>query len=109
MAHDHHHHDHALGEDAPVTRAFAPGVALNGAVVVIQVIFGLVSHSMALLADAGHNLGDVVALVLGWAAAAAARRAATRTHTYGFRRATILAALANSILLLAATGALGWE
>jgi cobalt-zinc-cadmium efflux system protein len=108
MAHD--DHDHGFEQEGTSgARAFAVGVALNSAIVAMQVVFGLLAHSMALVADAGHNLGDVLALALGWAAASAATRAPTRTHTYGFRRATILAALANSILLLAATGAVGWE
>lgn len=103
--HDHAAHDHS----AQTTRAFVVGVALNGAIVVAQVIVGLAAHSMALLADAGHNLGDVLGLALGLVAARLARRRPTSRHTYGFRRATILSALANAVLLLVATGALAWE
>jgi cobalt-zinc-cadmium efflux system protein len=90
-------------------RAFGVGVVLNLALVVVEVVFGLTAHSMALLADAGHNLGDVLGLVLAGGAALLARRKPTKHRTYGYRRLTVLAALANAILLLVATGALSWE
>lgn len=105
--HVHHHgHDHA-----PPTRsrAFALGMALNTAYIVVEVAFGLRSHSLALLADAGHNLGDVLGLGLAWAAAVLATRPPSLRHTYGLRRASILAALANAILLLVAVGAIATE
>jgi cobalt-zinc-cadmium efflux system protein len=91
------------------TRGFALGVALNSAFVVAELIAGTLADSVALLADAAHNLGDVVGLLLAWGAALLAGRAPTRTRTYGWRKSTILAALANALLLIAATGALAWE
>jgi cobalt-zinc-cadmium efflux system protein len=107
---DHHHgrdhHGHGHGHDA---RAFGIGAALNLALVVVEVVFGVRSHSMALLADAGHNLGDVLGIVLAGAAAVLARRKPTKQRTYGYRRLTVLAALANAIVLLVATGGVSWE
>lgn len=102
-----HDHDHAHA--GAVSRAFLIGVALNSIIVVTQVVYGLVAHSMALLADAGHNLGDVLGLALAWGAAHLAKRKPTKRHTYGMRRATILSALANAILLVVATGGVAWE
>ncbi len=90
-------------------RAFVLGVVLNLAIVVLEVVYGLVARSMALLADAGHNLGDVLGLVLAGAAAFLARRRPTKHRTYGYRRLTLLAALANSVLLLLAVGAIASE
>ena len=101
------HHDHVHPGD--FGRAFAVGIALNAALVVAQVVFGLLAHSLSLLADAGHNLGDVLALTLSWGAARLAARPRSDRHTYGVRRSSILAALVNAVLLLIATGALGWE
>jgi cobalt-zinc-cadmium efflux system protein len=99
-------HDHVhLHEE----RAFGIGVALNLVLVGVEVVYGFTAHSMALLADAGHNLGDVLGLVLAGGAALLARRKPTKHRTYGYRRLTVLAALANAILLLVATGALTWE
>src|ERR1043165_2819219 len=89
--------------------AFAIGVGLNLVFVLIQVVFGIFSHSLALIADAGHNLGDVLGLVLAWAATALARQAPTERRTYGLRGTTILAALFNAIFLLVAVGAIAWE
>ena len=85
-------------------RAFAIGVALNSAFVVAEVVAGLWAQSLALLADAGHNLSDVLALVLAWGAAALAKRAPAGRRTYGLRKGTILASLANAVLLLIAVG-----
>ena len=109
MAHDHSHshgHDH---EPADFGRAFAIGIALNVAFVVAEVVFGFLANSMSLLADAGHNLSDVLGLVVAWAAAIMARRAASPRFTYGLKKAPILAALANSLFLLVAVGAIGAE
>jgi cobalt-zinc-cadmium efflux system protein len=110
MAHDHDHdHDHRHGHShAPrdMGRAFAIGVILNAAFVVAEAAAGLWTGSMALLADAGHNLSDVLALLLAWGAVVLARRAPTARRTYGLRKATILASLANAILLLLAVGAI---
>jgi cobalt-zinc-cadmium efflux system protein len=89
--------------------AFAAAAGLNIAFVIIQAIYGVLANSMALIADAGHNFGDVIGLLLAWAAYAIARRPATARYTYGYRSATILAALINAILLLVATGAIAWE
>jgi cobalt-zinc-cadmium efflux system protein len=87
-------------------RAFAIGVTLNAAMVLAEVIVGLWSGSLALLADAGHNLSDVLALLLAWGAATLARRAPTGRRTYGLRKATILASLTNAVVLLVAIGAI---
>ena len=90
-------------------RAFAIGVALNSGFVVVEVATGFMSGSMALLADAGHNLSDVLALLLAWGATVLARRAPTDRRTYGLRKGTILASLANAVFLLLAVGAIASE
>ena len=109
-AHDHHHdgpgHSHA---PASFGRAFAWAAVLNIALIVAQVVYGVLANSVALLADAGHNFGDVVGLLLAWAAHSAAQKRPTERYTYGYRSASILAALANALLLLVATGAIVWE
>ena len=108
--HDHdrpgHAHNHA---PANFDRAFAIGIALNTAFCAIEAFFGWRVDSLALLADAGHNLSDVAALILAWVAALAGRRRASPRYTYGFKRASILAAFANALLLLVAMGSLAWE
>lgn len=105
--HDHHSHAglHLRGHHG----AFALGVVLNLGFVLVEVAWGLMAHSLALLSDAGHNLSDVFALLLAWAAAQASRRAPSKRRTYGLRRASILAALANAVLLLIAVGIIAWE
>ena len=115
-AHDHahghaHHHGSHGHAHAPASfdRAFAIGVGLNVAFVVAELVFGLRTHSLALVADAGHNLGDVLALVLAWAGTVLARRQPTRRRTYGMRRFSILAAIANAGILLIAVGAITVE
>jgi cobalt-zinc-cadmium efflux system protein len=114
-AHDHDHdHSHGLGHahvHAPANfgKAFAIGITLNTALVVAEAIYGYLGNSTALLADAGHNLSDVLGLVVAWGASVAARRAPSGRFTYGLRASTILAALANAMFLLVATGAIGWE
>ncbi len=100
-------HDH--GHTADYGRAFAVGIALNVAFVVVEAVYGFLAGSLALLADAGHNLGDVVALVLAWAALALARRDTSPRRTYGLRRTTILAAVTSGVLLLAAIAGIAWE
>jgi len=100
-----HNHSHAV----PRSRAFALGMALNGAFIVAEVVFGVRAHSLALLADAGHNMSDVLGLGLAWGAFVLAQKPPTEHHTYGMRRASILAAVANAILLLVAVGAIAWE
>lgn len=118
-AHDHDHHDHDHGHShvgghhhhapANMGRAFAIGVILNTAFVAAEVAAGLWTGSLALLADAGHNLSDVLSLLLAWGATVLARRAPAGRRTYGLRKATILASLANAILLLVAVGAIASE
>jgi cobalt-zinc-cadmium efflux system protein len=108
MSHAHNHRDHAHGATNFGT-AFAIATALNLALVVAQVIYGLAANSVALLADAGHNFGDALGLVLAWGAYLLGRAAPTERFTYGFRSASILSALINAILLLVATGAIAWE
>ncbi|MCC7007720.1 MAG: cation transporter [Acidobacteria bacterium] len=106
--HGHHHHPHGSAR-GDLDRAFAFGVGLNLAFVVAQVAFGLLANSLALVADAGHNLSDVLSLGLAWWARRLEKRGPTVTHTYGLRSASILAALTNAVLLLLTMGALGWE
>src|SRR6185437_14269632 len=84
--------------------AFAVGSGLNAAFVVAELVFGYAANSLALISDAVHNLSDVVALLLAWGAAWLAERKPTDRHTYGYRRASILAALFNAGLLLVAVG-----
>jgi cobalt-zinc-cadmium efflux system protein len=106
----HSHADHAGHSPArDFGRAFAIATALNLALVVLQVVFGFLANSVALLADAGHNFGDAIGLILAWGAHAMARWRPTKRYTYGFGSASILAALANAVLLLVATGAIAWE
>lgn len=88
---------------------FAVATALNVGLVAIQVFYGIVAHSVALLADAGHNFGDALGLVIAWAAHVVAKLNPTSRYTYGFRSASILAALLNGVILLVATGAIAWE
>jgi cobalt-zinc-cadmium efflux system protein len=101
-----HEHDHG---PATYDRAFAIGLGLNVSFVLVEVFFGLLAGSLALVADAGHNLSDALALVLAWGALALARRTPTARRTYGFRRSSILAALANSLILLVVIGGVTWE
>lgn len=103
-----HHHEHDHGP-ADYNRAFAIGIALNILFVAIEAFYGLKVNSLALLADAGHNLSDVVGLVLAWGGALAGKLRPDIRHTYGWKRATILAAFANALLLLVAMGSLIWE
>ncbi|HYS85672.1 MAG TPA: cation diffusion facilitator family transporter, partial [Bradyrhizobium sp.] len=117
MAHQHDHHDrshahgHAGHSHAPDNFgfAFAVGVALNTAFVAAELIFGYAANSLALISDAVHNFSDVIALLLAWGAAGLARKRPTQQHTYGYRRASILAALVNAGLLLLAVGGIAVE
>jgi cobalt-zinc-cadmium efflux system protein len=107
--HDHSHshsHSHA---PASFDRAFGIGIALNIAFVAIEAFYGWKIDSLALLADAGHNLSDVIGLVLAWGGALAGRLRPDARHTYGWKRASILAAFINALLLLVAMGSLAWE
>jgi cobalt-zinc-cadmium efflux system protein len=108
MAHDHHHHAHAHGPKGH-GRAFAVGIALNLAFVAVESVYGILSHSMALLADAGHNLSDVLALGLAWGASVLGRREPSQRFTYGLGSSTILAALVNAMLLMLVVGGIALE
>ncbi len=116
-AHDHHddHHGHAHGHHghshapAEFGFAFAVGITLNTAFVIVGVAFGIIGHSVALIADAGHNLSDVLGLVMAWVASVLAKRAPSQRFTYGMGSSSILAALFNAVLLLVATGAIALE
>lgn len=107
-SHDHGAHGHAGHSHAPTDfgRAFVIGIALNTAFVAIEAGYGFVSNSTALLADAGHNLSDVLGLVVAWIAAVLSKRPPTPRLTYGLRNTSILAALTNAVLLLIAAGAI---
>ena len=107
-----HTHSHSHGHShAPATfsQAFAIGIALNTVFVLIEGFYGWKINSLALLADAGHNLSDVAGLILAWGGALAGQRRPDARYTYGFKRASILAAFVNAVLLLLAMGSLGWE
>ena len=107
--HSHSHgHDHAPAQGSH-GRAFAIGILLNSAFVLVEATFGLLSGSMALVADAGHNLSDVLSLLIAWGASVMAARPASARFTYGLKSSTILAALANAALLLVAIGAILFE
>lgn len=101
-----HNHSHNIGN---YNRSFAIGVLLNIIFVTIEAGYGIFANSLALLADAGHNLSDVVSLLLAWGASVLATKATTEKRTYGFRKATIMASLASGILLLIALGGIAWE
>ncbi|MDP3884615.1 cation diffusion facilitator family transporter [Hydrogenophaga sp.] len=103
---DAHEHSHA---PANFNRAFAIGIGLNIVFVAIEAFYGWKINSLALLADAGHNLSDVAGLVLAWGGALAGKLRPNVRHTYGWKRGSILAAFANALLLLVAIGALVWE
>ncbi len=122
--HDHHGHSHGHGhghghshshghghvhEPANFDRAFQIGIALNALFVAVEAGFGIFANSVALLADAGHNLSDVFGLLLAWGAAAAARRAPSKRFTYGWRKSSILAALFNALFLVLAVGVIAVE
>src|SRR3982750_3148386 len=99
-----HKHDH---ED--FSRALIFGIALNLAIVLVELTYGFLANSMALIADAGHNLSDVLSLVVGWAGAVMAQRSPSQRFTYGLKKASILAALINALFLLVAVGAIAAE
>ncbi|MDR3690855.1 MAG: cation diffusion facilitator family transporter [Fimbriimonas sp.] len=105
--HDHSNCEHH--QPANYSTAFAIGVALNATFVIVEIMYGIMARSLSLLADAGHNVGDVLGLLMGWGAAYLTTRPPTERRTYGYRRSSILAALANSSLLLVAVGAIAWE
>jgi cobalt-zinc-cadmium efflux system protein len=101
-----HNHSHQISN---YNRAFAIGVTLNIAFVVIEVSYGVLAGSLALIADAGHNLSDVFSLLLAWGASILAKNAATEKRTYGMRKATVIASLGSAVLLLVALGGITWE
>jgi cobalt-zinc-cadmium efflux system protein len=101
-----HHHHHAPPD---YNRAFAAGVVLNVGFVIVEVVFGVLSDSLALLTDAGHNLSDVMGLLLAWGAAVLAKKRPSPRRTYGYSRATIIASVFSGLLLMGAVGAIGWE
>lgn len=107
MPHSHDHgHSHA---PANYNKAFAIGVSLNVIFIIVEVVAGLSVNSMALLADAGHNISDVFSLILAWGASYLTSRPTSKRRTYGLRKTSILASLTNAILLLIAIGAIAWE
>lgn len=101
-------HTHGESQTSP-DRAYAIGVVLNLGFVAVEALFGILAGSLALVADAGHNLTDVLGLLVAWGATRLARLPPTRRRTYGMRRSTILAALLNAIILLVGIGAIAWE
>lgn len=111
----HHHHTQGPGHarnrglSLALGRAFMIGIALNLIYVAVEAAFGIAAHSVALLADAGHNLGDVLGLVAAGTAAVLVGREPSGRFTYGLGRSTVLAALGNAIVLLVITGGIGWE
>lgn len=117
--HDHDNHDHGGGGGhshaghshgpASYGRAFAIGVTLNLGFVIAELIYGFAAHSLALVADAGHNFSDVIGLIAAWVAAMLAKRPASPRHSYGLGRTTILASLSNAVILLVGMGAMAWE
>jgi cobalt-zinc-cadmium efflux system protein len=125
VADEHHDHDHDADYDhsdhghfhgagtvhAPASfgGAFAVGIALNAGLVILEVVYGVLGNSVALLADAGHNLGDVLGLLVAWTANVLVKRAPSARFTYGLRGSSILAALFNAIFLLLIVGAISWE
>ncbi|HEX4139502.1 MAG TPA: cation diffusion facilitator family transporter [Candidatus Methylacidiphilales bacterium] len=111
--HDHHGHDHGHHGHSHAPKdfgaAFALGAALNAGFVIFETILGFASHSVALLSDAGHNLSDVLALLMAWGASCLGKIPPAGKHTYGYRRSSILVALVNAIVLLVVTGAIALE
>ena len=102
-------HDHSHNHDLNLGYAFKTGIAINIIFILVEALFGYFSNSMALIADAGHNFSDVMALGFAWIGVILSQRKPTMKYTYGFRRSTILVALLNTILLLAAVAFIVWE
>jgi cobalt-zinc-cadmium efflux system protein len=109
--HDHEHRHGAGHVHAPASfgMAFAIGIGLNVTFVAVEFVFGVLANSVSLLADAGHNLSDVVGLVIAWIASVLVKRPPSSRYTYGLRSSSILAALFNAVFLLVAVGAIAWE
>lgn len=106
--HGHHHHDHTPKLDH-LNTAFIAGIILNSAFVVLEVVYGLISHSLSLLTDAGHNLGDVAGLALALLAFKLSKVGSTREYTYGYKRSTIIVSFFNALVLFVAVGIIGYE
>ncbi|MDQ0242996.1 cobalt-zinc-cadmium efflux system protein [Bacillus fengqiuensis] len=117
MGHSHHGHNHGHSHShghhhhgpSNYGFAFAFGIILNTIFIIVEVIYGIIGDSLALLADAGHNLSDVLGLIIAWIAVWLGRKNPTKKRTYGFKRSSILAALFNAVFLLVAIGAIAWE
>lgn len=109
MGHDHAHDQGHHHTPKNYGKAFVIGISLNLVFVAVETVYGIVSHSVALVADAAHNLSDVLGLAFAWAAFLLARRKPSKRRTYGLRKTTVLAALGNSVLLLVAIGGVSWE
>jgi cobalt-zinc-cadmium efflux system protein len=110
--HDHSHgigHHHHHGDPNTMGRAFAIAIGLNTVFVGVEFFYGFLANSTALMADAGHNLSDVLGLMLAWGAAILAKRLPNQRYTYGLRSSSMLAALFNAMLLMAACGGIAWE
>ena len=101
-----HTHTHEVKDFG---KAFAIGISLNVIYIVIEVTYGFLINSLALIADAGHNLGDVLGLLLAWGASYLVTKSPTEKHTYGYKKSSILAAFLNALILLIAIGAIIWE
>ena len=108
-AHNHNSHAHHHGTPYNHSRAFVVAIFLNITFVAVEFSYGFIANSTALMADAGHNLSDVLGLLLAWIAALLSRKKPSKRYTYGLRSTSILAALANAMLLLVACGAIAWE
>lgn len=105
-----HNHSHLHGEHRKdFSKAFIIGILLNSIFIIAEVIYGIKANSLALLADAGHNIGDVLGLFLAWGATLLAKRKPSERFTYGMQSSTIMAGLLNAILLLVAIGGISWE
>jgi len=105
MEHDHSH----THEVKDFGKAFAIGIALNVAFIIIEVIYGFIINSLALIADAGHNLSDVLGLAIAWVASYLVKKSATKKYTYGMKKSSVLAAFLNAMILLVAIGIIIWE
>src|SRR6056297_1893433 len=103
VPHNHTSHQKTYG------KAFAIGIGLNVAYILIEVVYGLMIDSSALLADAGHNTSDVLSLIFAWFAMSMASKRPSRKYTYGLRRSTILVSILNALMLFGAAGLIGWE
>ncbi len=107
--HEHGHAGHYHNDPNIHGHAFIIAIILNTVYVVVEFTYGFIANSAALMADAGHNLSDVLALLLAWAAMILARKASNERYTYGLRSTSILAALANAMFLLIVCGGIAWE